>query len=210
MRRCGRTSPWRHLLVMPAAWAGLFLALPAWSENGPAAGLPLEAQVTVCGSCHGEDGNSTTPGIPSLAGQPPLSITNQLIYFRERLRQNEVMTPQARGLSDAEIQALAAYYADQPVIAPDSEPKTALMNQGRDLAREHRCASCHRSDFSGQEQMPRLAHQREDYLAQAMLAYRERSRGGPDTTMVDVMRSIDEEEIAALAHFLAHYAPVDG
>ncbi|MGR2740225.1 c-type cytochrome [Billgrantia sp. Q4P2] len=120
------------------------------------------------------------------------------------------MTPQARGLSDAEIQALAAYYAEQPVNAPDIEPETGLMERGRELARQHRSASCHRSDFSGQEQMPRLAHQREDYLAQAMLAYRERNRGGPDTTMLDVMRGIDDDEIAALAHYLAHFSSNDG
>ena len=52
--------------------------------------------------------------------------------------------------------------------------------------------------------MPRLAGQREDYLAYAMKAYRERTRGGPDTTMIDIMRGVDNEAIEAMAHFFAN------
>ncbi|WP_111413748.1 c-type cytochrome [Billgrantia lactosivorans] len=204
MRRHALASPGRRALVLSLAWFGL-LAAEAWSQEGPAVGLPLEEQLQVCGECHGEDGNSVEAGIPSLAGQPALALTNQLIYFRERLRRNEVMTPQAEGLTDEEIQTLAEHYAEQPLAAPDEAPDEELMERGRELAREHRCASCHRSDFSGKEQMPRLAHQREDYLAQAMRAYRERTRGGPDTTMVEVLLEVDEDEIDALAHFLAHF-----
>lgn len=187
------------------AVAGLALAGPTVAEDSPAVGLPLEEQVQVCAACHGADGNSPQPGTPSLAGQPALTITNQMIYFRERLRQNDLMTPMARGLSDAEIQALAAWYADQPLETPDEAPDAALMSRGQELARQHRCASCHRADFSGHEQMPRLALQREDYLEQAMLAYREHTRGGPDTTMIEVMREISDDEIQALAHYLAHW-----
>ncbi|ALM51670.1 c-type cytochrome [Halomonas huangheensis] len=188
-----------------AALASLILSGPSIAEESPAAGLPLEEQVQVCGACHGPDGNASQPGTPSLAGQPALAITNQLIYFRERLRQSEVMTPMARGLSDGEIQALAAYYEDQVLEAPDEDADAELMSQGQDLAKQHRCSSCHRSDFSGHEQMPRLANQREDYLTHAMQAYRERSRGGPDTTMIEVMRDISDDEIQALAHYLAHW-----
>ncbi|MGQ4879480.1 c-type cytochrome [Billgrantia sp. LNSP4103-1] len=204
MLRHACAPPWRRALVIALAWGGL-LALPTWAQDGPAAGLSMEEQIQVCGSCHGEDGNAAEKGVPSLAGQPALALTNQLIYFRERLRRNEIMTPQAQGLSDEEIQALAEHYAAQPPAPPDGEPNEELMERGREIAREHRCASCHRSDFSGQEQMPRLAHQREDYLALTMRAYRERTRGGPDTTMVEVLRNVDDDEIDALAHYLAHF-----
>ncbi|NIC08077.1 c-type cytochrome [Billgrantia bachuensis] len=204
MRRQACAPPWRRALVLSLACIGL-LGAEAQSQESPAAGLPLEEQTQICGSCHGEDGNATEKGVPSLAGQPALALTNQLIYFRERLRRNEIMTPQAQGLSDEEIQGLAAYYAEQPLAPPDEAPDKELMERGRELAREHRCASCHRTDFSGQQQMPRLAHQREDYLAQAMRDYRERARGGPDTTMVEVLRNVDDDEIDALAHFLAHF-----
>lgn len=197
-------APWRRALV---AWGGIValgLALPAAAENSPAIGLELEEQIQVCGACHGDDGNSQQTGTPSLAGQPELTIVNQLIYFRERLRQNELMTPQARGLPDADIQALAAYYHEQPVAEPDGEMDADLKARGQELASQQRCASCHQSDYRGREQMPRLAGQREDYLVAAMTAYRERTRGGPDTTMIDIMRGIDDEDIAAMAHYFTY------
>ncbi|PAU75437.1 c-type cytochrome [Halomonas salipaludis] len=199
-------APWRRALVAwgGAAALGLSLALPAAAEDAPAVGLPFEEQLQVCGACHGSDGNSQQAGTPSLAGQPELTIVNQMIYFRERLRQNEVMTPQARGLPDGEIQALAAYYHEQPVAAPEGEPDSELKARGQELAAQQRCASCHQSDYRGREQMPRLAGQREDYLFAAMVAYRDRTRGGPDTTMIDVMRGVPDEDIEAMAHYLTY------
>ncbi|AXY42045.1 MULTISPECIES: c-type cytochrome [Halomonas] len=198
-------APLRRALLASGCIAALWMS-PVQADVSPAAGLPLEEQVLICGACHGDDGNSTLPGIPSLAGQPALTITNQMIYFRERLRQAEEMTPQARGLSDAEIQALATYYADQPVAEPEGERDEALSEKGRELSRQQRCASCHGSEYRGRDQMPRLAGQREDYLVHAMQAYRDRTRGGPDTTMIDTMRGIDDEQIEALAHYLTHFA----
>ncbi|WP_083570999.1 cytochrome c [Halomonas sp. QHL1] len=205
MQLSQRAPSWRALLAMGAFTVLVLPFAAAADETSPAAGLPLEEQVQYCGFCHGSDGNSTQPGTPSLAGQPALAITNQLIYFRERLRQSEIMTPQARGLDDEEIQAMAAYYADQPVAEPEGERDADLAKQGQEIVTSQGCASCHSSDYSGREQMPRLAGQREDYLFAAMVAYRDRTRGGPDTTMIDIMRGISDEDIEAMAHHLAHF-----
>lgn len=110
----------------------IWLAMPSgMADTGPAAGKSLEEQIAICGGCHGEDGNSTQEGVPSLAGQPPLAVTNQLIYFRERLRQSEIMTPQAQGLEDSAIQALADHYAAQPVASPTTARDDTHMTGGK-------------------------------------------------------------------------------
>ena len=57
----------------------------------------LQERLQLCGTCHGEDGNSKMEKTPSLAGQPELFLTNQLILFRERLRQSEIMEPFVKG-----------------------------------------------------------------------------------------------------------------
>ena len=67
-----------------------------------AAETPQE-RLQLCGTCHGENGNSKMEKMPSLAGQPELFLTNQLILFRERLRKSEVMEPFVKGLTDDEI-----------------------------------------------------------------------------------------------------------
>jgi cytochrome c553 len=51
--------------------------------------------------------------------------------------------------------------------------------------------------------MPRLAGQREDYLRSTLVAYRDGTRGGADTTMNDIMQGVSDDDIRALAHFLA-------
>jgi len=64
-----------------------------------------------CSMCHGEKGLSTMAGTPSIAGQPEMYLSNQLRDFREGKRHNEVMNVIAKPLSDADIDNVAAYFA---------------------------------------------------------------------------------------------------
>jgi cytochrome c553 len=79
----------------------------------------------------------------------------------------------------------------------------ALMKQGAARAKELRCGVCHTSDFSGQNQIPRLAGQREEYLDSEMRAYRDGKRKGGDTIMTASLYGVSDADIKALAHFLA-------
>ncbi len=163
----------------------------------------LQERLQTCGTCHGETGNSKMENTPSLAGQPALFLTNQLILMREKLRKSEVMAPFVVGLKDAEIVALAEHYAKLSP-EPSSEPlDQALVARGKALAVELRCGSCHLPGFEGREQMPRLASQRIDYLIQTLTAYREGTRSGIDTSMNGVMYEVSDRDIRALAHHAA-------
>jgi|RhiMethySRZTD1v2_1073278.scaffolds.fasta_scaffold20065_4 cytochrome c553 len=197
MLDCAR---WRRLWAYaPAVAALLWVGL-----DGPAqaAEVPQE-RLQLCGTCHGENGNSKMEKMPSLAGQPELFLANQLILFRERLRKSEAMAPFAKDLTDNDILALAAHYAKlQP--EPSPEPVDAgLAARGAELARKMYCGSCHLPDYVGREQMPRLARQRIDYTIEALTAYRAGTRYGVDTTMNGVMYDVSDQDIRALAHFLA-------
>src|SRR4051812_8813438 len=84
-------------------------------------------RAALCESCHGPGGNSTTANIPSLAGQPPIFIENQLVYFREGLRNAPVMQPLMQGVKDEEITALAKHFSAQavkPSATSAVDPKT--------------------------------------------------------------------------------------
>ena len=171
--------------------------------SGPSIAQSLQERLQLCGTCHGENGNSKMEKIPSLAGQPELFLTNQMILFRERLRQSEAMAPFAKGLTDAEIVALSAHYSK---LAPEPSPEPvdqALVARGAELARTLHCGSCHLPDYVGREQMPRLAHQRIDYTIDSLLAYRAGTRYGIDTSMNGVMYGASDQDIRALAHYLA-------
>jgi cytochrome c553 len=182
------------LLLRKGRWAFLLTALFS------SAVLPQRTQT--CEACHGPGGNSVTAGTPSIAGQPKLFMENQLVLFREGIRKSPVMTPLMAGISDKEIQQLTEHFSKQPVKIVSSGPADpALAKRGRELAGKLRCGVCHLSDFSGQQQMPRLAGQREDYLVSEMLAYRASQR--PDTTMTAALYGVKDDEIRALAHFLS-------
>ena len=157
-----------------------------------------------CLACHGPGGNSVTPGIPSIAGQPKLFIENQLVLIREELRPAPQMLPIVRGMKGSEIVQLANHFSKLPaksMATTPADPK--LVKQAMARAKALRCGVCHTADFSGQNQVPRLAGQREEYLVSEMLAYRDNKRKGGDTIMAAALYGVSDADIKALAHFLS-------
>jgi cytochrome c553 len=64
-----------------------------------------------CTGCHGVNGVSSNPMWPNLAGQQEGYLVKQLQAFREGVRDDSLMSPMAKTLSDADIDNLAAYYS---------------------------------------------------------------------------------------------------
>jgi cytochrome c553 len=168
-----------------------------------AAGKAKAAEV--CGGCHGENGISQTENIPSLAGQLDQYIQWQLVYFRAGSRKNEQMQPVVEPLNNEDIRNLGAYFASltPPKAPPDDNPD--LSEKGKQAAVGRRCASCHIDSFAGTKAVARVAGQREKYLVKALHDYKSGVRsGGGQAAMADVAYPLSEEEITALAHYLAH------
>lgn len=178
-------------------WALLLTALfvsVAWGQD----------RLALCAGCHGPDGNSPDPKVPSIAGQPKLFIETQLVLFREELRKSESMLTVVKGMKDAEIVQLADHFSKLPARGMESgAPDAALMKTGAERAKALRCGICHLSDFRGQKQMPRLAGQREAYLAAELRAYRDGKRAGGDTIMAAALYGVSDADLRALAHFLS-------
>ncbi|MCK5263261.1 MAG: cytochrome c, partial [Gammaproteobacteria bacterium] len=70
-----------------------------------------KAKTAMCAGCHGVKGISMAPINPNLAGQKALYLATQLKAFRSGDRKNATMNPMAKGLSDADIANIAAYYS---------------------------------------------------------------------------------------------------
>ena len=160
----------------------------------------------MCAGCHGENGISQTENIPSLAGQRDQFIQWQLVFFRGGARKNEQMQPIADQISNEDVRALGAYFASltpPKATAPDDNPD--LSRKGAQAAVGRRCASCHTDTFAGTKAVARLAGQREEYLVKALHDYKSGVRsGGAGAAMTDVAYPLSDEEIEALAHYLAH------
>ena len=70
-----------------------------------------KARSMSCAGCHGANGISNSPMWPNLAGQKEAYLASQLQMYKDGRRANAMMSPMAKGLSDADIANLAAYYA---------------------------------------------------------------------------------------------------
>ena len=163
-----------------------------------------QERLQLCAACHGASGNSINPHVPSIAGQPKLFLENQLILFREELRRSEQMLPIVKGMRDPEIIQLAEHFSRLPAKSMErGSADRSLVQRGAQRAKELRCGICHLADFSGQNQIPRLASQREVYLEAEMRAYRDGKRSGGDTIMAAALYGVSDADLKALAHFLS-------
>jgi cytochrome c553 len=171
-----------------------------------AADAPGKEKAELCAACHGEGGISQTENIPSLAGQPDQFIQWQLVFFRGGSRKNEQMQPIAEQISNEDVRILGAYFASltpPKASAPDDNPD--LSKKGAQAASGRRCASCHTDSYAGTKAVARVAGQREEYLVKALHDYKSGVRsGGAGSAMTDVAYPLSDEEITALAHYLAH------
>ena len=166
---------------------------------------PIEQRIAPCLACHGESGQSQTENTPSLGGQQAPYALIQLFMFRDRLRVFEPMNEMAKPLTDDDLRTFSDFIAKMPKSAPPAENgDPARMQRGQALVQQHRCDTCHNPDLSGKENVPRIANQREDYLAKTLAEYKDNSRHGYDASMADVMAPIAAEQIADLAYYIAH------
>src|SRR5262249_7229210 len=99
---------WRSLASMIVV---LLAAAAGCAGIASAQEAPLAERIKQCGACHGEDGNSRIPNVPSLAGQPEFFVMNQLFIMREGVRRIEAMMPLVKDLKDDELQGLAKHFS---------------------------------------------------------------------------------------------------
>ena len=167
---------------------------------------PFDEKLATCLACHGEKGVSQTSEVPSLAGMPADYVLIQLFMFRQGTRKVEIMNDLAKDMTDDDLRKFSDYFAKlAPPPAMGEAPDPAKAERARAVIAKNHCASCHNQNFSGREQMPRLAAQREDYLLKALRDYKTGKRPGYDATMDEVIRPVTEADIVDLAHYLSHF-----
>lgn len=158
-----------------------------------------------CLVCHGAEGTSELETVPSLGAQKTAYNLVQLFMFREGLRVGEPMNELMRTFSDDDLRTVAAFLTTLPKPKPSEDPvDTARFENGRLLSVQNRCVFCHRADLSGQESVPRVGAQREDYLLKTLRDYKSGARRGYEATMAEALQSLADPQLVDLAHYLAH------
>jgi cytochrome c553 len=87
------------------------LMCAAFASHADDAAEGRQKAEVACSLCHGQNGVSTLPNAPNLAGQQAIYLSEQLRNYRSGKRQNEVMNMIAKQLTDSEITHLAAWFS---------------------------------------------------------------------------------------------------
>lgn len=168
-----------------------------------------------CIACHGLNGEGQAAAVfPRLAGLDAAYIAKQLHDFTTAQRDNPLMSPIAKALSDEEVNALAVYFAKMspPEPAAQSPDNAELIQAGKMLAEQGNwpsnvpaCVACHGADGGGiGEHFPALAGQHASYIEQQLNAWRNGQRSNdPNELMKGVALRLSDAEIKAVSAFFA-------
>jgi cytochrome c553 len=179
-----------------------FVALPAIaSAQDVQAGKEKAAQ---CAACHGEDGNSPSGAFPILAGQTQRYIYLQLKDYKEGRRKNPLMSPMAANLSKKDMQDLAAYFAAQKPKPTGFKGDPDKIVRGKQVAADALCPMCHLGGFSGQNEVPRVAGQHQEYIYAQLLAFKNKERTNDAGNMASVVKTIPDADLEAMSHYIAN------
>lgn len=206
-----------RLLAVLAAM-GLLCAAQAAAQGGGKPDLAKGESIAkqVCAACHAADGNSPTPPNPKLAGQFEAYLYKQLVDFKPRdakkaARDNAIMAGMVANLSDADMRAVAAYYAAQ-TLRPAAASDKDLAAQGQKLWRGGvvakgvpACSGCHGPDGAGiPGRYPRLSGQFASYLEAQLKLFRDGARANdPNGMMRGVAARMTDSEIKAASEYAA-------
>jgi cytochrome c553 len=181
----------------------------ALAEGNATAG---QAKTATCAACHGVDGNSSNPEWPSLAGQHAQYIVKQLKAFKGGTRQNPTMAPMAMGLSDQDMEDVAAYFSSQTARGGEADQSKITLGQklyrgGNTNTKVAACIACHGPTGRGNPAAgyPSIRGQHSVYVMAQLNAY----KSGQRTTdainnkmMRDETANLSADEIAAVASYV--------
>jgi cytochrome c553 len=196
----------KHLLAA-ASLAAALIAGNAHAGGNAEAGAQKAA---VCGACHGPNGNSVNPEWPNLASQHESYVAAQLQLFKDGVRTNPVMMPNALALTPEDMADLAAYFSRQTLAGLEADP--ALLDTGARLYRAGdaarglpACASCHGPAGKGNApaQYPAIRNQHSLYAFNQLKAFAsgERKPVRGNAMMQEIASKLSEDEMRAVASY---------
>jgi cytochrome c553 len=165
--------------------------------------------IPACVSCHGDAGNSTIAQNPKLAAQHEAYIVKQLANFKSGDRNNAIMGPIAKVLTDDEVRNLAAFLNAQS-LKPGAAKNKDIVEFGKKIYRAGiaeknvpACAGCHGPNGAGiPAQFARLGGQHQDYTVAQLTGFNNGTRNN-NPVMTTIAKRMSTDEIQAVADYVA-------
>ena len=166
--------------------------VPVQGYPYPAGVQQVPAVVGQCMACHGPMGISQNHDWPNIAGQSKAYLLKQLQDFKSGARPSPFMAPVVAALNDADFEAATTYFSAQ-----EAAPSTLQANAPASAAA---CMACHNPAVQGDPSWPRIAGQKQPYLAEQLHAFKGGKR--KNEVMAPLVANLSDEDIAALSkHF---------
>jgi len=182
---------------LAAYYASLPPVQPAAATQGTQASPYEQGKklAAACTKCHSEDGNSTIPGIPTLAGQQPQYLVVAIQEYLKKERKTAPMHGLLPALTNLDMETLALYFASQ---APAQRAAPALGDPAAGEPLSAVCGGCHGAHgVSTDSATPSLAGQDARYLVDAIKAYRTTRKRENMRLYITGLGDKDIENIAA-------------
>lgn len=161
----------------------------------------------MCQGCHGEDGNSTMPNFPKLAGQYAVYIQKQIHDFQGNSRSDPVMSGMAATVTDnQDLLDISAYFASQQKMKGDN-PVVNEAGRKRFLD-DNGCVNCHgvngKGMAPGNPVAPVIGGQHKEYLIKQLNDFKNNARTNEKSGMMPMIAGfMDDAEIEAVADYLS-------
>jgi cytochrome c553 len=194
----------RTLAVALALAAAPAPAVAETTPQPPAADASVDAKMQVCVACHGPNGNSTNPQYPVLAGQNSRYLYLQLKDFKEGRRHDPQMDPMAAPLTRDDMLALAEHFSKQKQATTGFKADAGKVAAGKKKSDEVLCPMCHLGEFTGQNEIPRVAGQQYAYVKKQLTDFKAKRRTNDAGNMTSVAGTLSDDDIENLAQYVAN------
>ncbi|MEJ6120748.1 cytochrome c4 [Vibrio sp. 2-Bac 85] len=166
---------------------------------------------TTCVACHGADGNSPSNLYPKIAGQHASYLVKQLQEFKSGVREDPIMAGMVAGLSEQDMEDLAAYFSSQTMtpetVSPEVAEAAKKFYMGGDLDRGiPGCTACHGPRGNGLElaKFPKISGQHPAYLKSQLEKFRSNLRhNAPNGMMKDISVKLSDADIELLSQYIS-------
>jgi len=165
---------------------------------------PVRDKLQTCFVCHGENGVSTQPIFPILAGQEFYYLYVQLKDFKSGLRENPIMGPLVANINKEDLRLMAEFFGEQEWQGADFTTTPEQIVAGKKVVDAGQCVACHLGAFNGNSRIPRLAGQHLEYSLKTMLDFKNKVRNNAQP-MNALFGTFSDEEIKAVAEYLAGF-----
>jgi sulfide dehydrogenase cytochrome subunit len=187
-----------------ALWATLALgiSLPVLAEEAIPTGVMLANN---CTGCHGSDGASNGPSIPSIGGLSADYFISIMEAYRNGAAYSTIMGRIVKGYSEKEVEAMAKYYAEKSFVGSKQDTNAKLVKQGATLHQKY-CETCHEDNGSESEDAGVLAGQWKPYLEWAITDFKDKAREVDKKMLKQLDKALSksgDSGIGALANFYA-------